>query len=256
MDYQSSSLWFNNFSKNIGAPYRLFVFPFAGGSSSIYRSWAARFPGIEVMAVCLPGRETRIEERPLDSMPALMQQLVPQIAPFLDRPFAFFGHSMGALMAFDLTRQLARSGLPQPDQLFLSAFHAPEHLSGRKTLHTLPDRDFLRHLIQYGGMPPAVLEAPELLRLMLPVMRADFSMIETFELGVFPPVSMEIISFCGSEDHAAPHQDMLGWRDHTAAAFSLTTLPGGHFFLKTAENQLLQLLATSLEQRSFMSASA
>ncbi|AMP07568.1 thioesterase II family protein [Collimonas pratensis] len=250
MDY-SPSIWFSNFSKNIGAPYRLFTFPFAGGGSAIYRQWPARLPGVEVMAVCLPGREMRIEEAPFDSMAALMQKLLQEIAPLLDRPFAFFGHSMGALMAFELARQLAKMNLPQPEQLFLSAFQAPENLAERHILHKLSDADFLRQLIRYGGIPAAVLDAPELLKMILPAMRADFSMIETFGFNAGKPIASDIVAFCGSHDHAALRQDMLGWRDQTSAGFSLSELPGGHFFLKSAESDLLQLIEASLEQRQF-----
>lgn len=249
MHYRRSPIWFNNFSKNINAPYRLFTFPFAGGSSAIYRQWPAGLPDVEVMAVCLPGRERRFEERPFDSMAALMQQLVPQIAPLLDRPFAFFGHSMGALMAFELVRQLATSKLPQPEKLFLSAFYAPEKLTERQPLHRLPDADFLQRLISFGGIPAAVLDAPELLELLLPTVRADFSMIETFDIAAGNPIGRDIVAICGSHDHAAPRRDMLGWRNHTTADFSLSELEGGHFFLKSAERELLHLIDVSLRQR-------
>ncbi|HAT33723.1 MAG TPA: putative thioesterase [Janthinobacterium sp.] len=246
-----NATWFNNFSSNINAPYRLFTFPFAGGGSSIYRQWPARLPGVELMAVNLPGREMRIEEAPFDSMDALMAQLLPEIAPLLDRPFSFFGHSMGALTAWTLARHLAKAQLPQPDKLFLSAFHAPHVPARRPVLHKLPDLDFLRQLIRYGGIPGGVLESPELLRMVLPTLRADFSMIETCADPERHLISSEIVAFCGEQDAAAPAADMLAWREQTRSAFSLTELPGGHFFLKSAQDQLLQLVDAALEQRHF-----
>jgi medium-chain acyl-[acyl-carrier-protein] hydrolase len=244
-------VWFNNFSSNINAPYRLFAFPFAGGGASIYRSWPARLPGVELMAINLPGREARIEEAPAQSMDALMAQLLPEIAPLLDRPFSFFGHSMGALTAYTLTTRLAQAHLPQPDKLILSAFHAPSVPRRRPDLHQLPDRDFLRQLIRYGGIPGAVLESPELLRMVLPILRADFTVIETGGFPQAPMLGCEIVAFCGDLDAAAPRADMLGWRERTRAPFSLTELPGGHFFLKSAQDELLRLVDGALEHRHF-----
>lgn len=246
-----NATWFNNFSQNVNAPYRLFAFPFAGGASSIYRQWPALLPGVEVMAVCLPGREMRIDDAPLHSMEALLTQLLPEIAPLLDRPFSFFGHSMGALTAFALARVLAKARLPQPDTLFLSAFHAPGVAARRPVLHHLPDLEFLRQLIRYGGIPAGVLESAELLRMVLPILRADFSMIETLKLDDAILVDSPIAAFCGAQDPAAPKSDMLGWCEHTRGAFSLTELQGGHFFVKSAQEELVRLVDAALARRHF-----
>lgn len=246
-----NATWFNNFSSNINAPYRLFAFPFAGGSASIYRQWPAQLPGVEVLALCLPGREMRIDEPPVHSMDALMAQLLPEIAPLLDRPFSFFGHSMGALTAFSLARLLAKAGLPQPDTLIVSAFHAPHVAARRPLLHALPDLAFLRQLVRYGGLPPAVLGSPELLRMVLPILRADFTMIETCNLDEKILIDSAIVAVCGDQDQAAPRADMLTWGEHSKSCepFRLSELPGGHFFIKSAHDQLLQLVDAALARR-------
>lgn len=249
-----NALWFNNFGINAGAALRLFAFPFAGGSAAAYRTWAGKLPGVEVVAVCLPGRERRIEEAAFDSLPALMGQLVPQIAPLLDRPFALFGHSMGALLAFELARRLDKAHLPQPEQLFVSAFHVPEMLPQRQRLAHLPDQEFLERLTRYGGIPAAVLETPELLRLLVPTMRADFGLLETFDYRAGPLLACDIAAFYGTSDHAAPCADMKGWGRHTSGGFTLSGFEGGHFFLKSAEDALLASIAATLESRQAASA--
>ena len=249
MQQRKRPSWFTNYSKNSGAPYRLFTFPFAGGGAAIYRKWPERFSNVEVLAALLPGREGRIGEPALTSMETMLQQLVPAIAPLLDRPYVFFGHSMGALIAFELTRRLARDGLRCPECLFVSAFRSPDRPSRNRILHPLSDREFVRELTTYGGIPAQVLEMPELLELMVPTLRADFSVLETYRFVPAEPVASPIVAFCGTQDDVATRQEMLDWRDKTSAEFFLHDLQGDHFFLQSAEVALLDLVNKNMVQR-------
>lgn len=249
---QNTLKWFNNFSVNAGAPRRLFTFPFAGGNSMNYRQWPLKLNDIEVIALRLPGRETRMKERPYKSISELIEALLPQISPLLDRPFSFFGHSMGALIAFELACQLEKIGLSSPKTLFLSA-SCPLENRVKKELHTLSDRDLLKHLIYCGGIPAAVLADRELLRFMLPMIRADFFMLESFDEHHCQITKSDIVGICGSTDPIAPFRGMQNWSAHTTGSFKLFELQGGHFFIKPAERKLLELIGAFMESSTIHS---
>ncbi|MGE3272883.1 MAG: thioesterase II family protein, partial [Chloroflexota bacterium] len=165
------------------ASLRLFCLPFGGGGAQTYREWpAALGPDIEVWHAQLPGREARHREPPLTSLPPLVQPLAAAMLPYLDRPYAIFGHSMGALIAFELARLFRRLGAPAPTYLFVSARRAPHLPDWRPPLHTLPDADLVDHLNQrYNGLPRAVLESADLLRMFTPLIRADLTLTELYD---------------------------------------------------------------------------
>jgi medium-chain acyl-[acyl-carrier-protein] hydrolase len=233
---------------NPQAQFRLFCFPYAGGGASIYHSWSRGLPAaIDVCAVQLPGRESRIKEPLFTSLPPLIDALSRELAPFFDKPFAFFGHSMGALISFELARYLRRMQQPGPAQLFVSAYGAPQLPPSREMLHNLSTPEFLRSVFRMGGTPPAVLLNKELVSLMLPVLRADFTVYETYIYTREEPLVCPITAFGGEQDMLVTTRELQDWREQTHGTFKLSTLPGNHFFLQDSQQQLLQIIASDLQ---------
>lgn len=219
---------------------RLFCFPFAGGGAATYRSWYERLaPRVEVMPVELPGRASRFQEKPFRQLEPLLESLAAGLAPELDRPFAFFGHSMGALIAFELTRWLRRSGGPLPQRLFVSARRAPQ-LPPREdeVYYDLPEADFVAKLRELNGTPEEVLEHPELMNMMIPLLRADFELNETYRYTPAAPFELPITALGGVADLEVPREDLTAWSEHTVGSFQLRMFEGDHFFINHAGEQL------------------
>lgn len=198
-----------------------------------YSSWAQCFRGssIEFIGVQLPGRETRVREQPTAQLSSLLESLLPAIAPLLDQSFLFLGHSLGALIAFELCRLLRRHGLPLPQQLFVSAFRSPELANPNRELHRLSDAEMIDSLREYGGTTEEVLANEELLKLFLPLLRADFSLDETYRYQQEIPLACPITAFAGTEDEIVKPLHMLNWQQQTDAKFQKIKYPGDHFFL-------------------------
>jgi medium-chain acyl-[acyl-carrier-protein] hydrolase len=229
---------------------RLFCFPYAGGGASIYRLWSASMPEeIEVCPVYLPGRENRLGERPFTRLLPLVQLLGYVLHPYMDIPFAFFGYSMGALIGFELARYLCSTQSQGPLHLFVAADRAPQLPHPGSTLHTLPDAEFIRSLYQLGGTPAAVLQNEELMQVLLPVLRADFTLYETYRYVDEPPLDCPITAFGGEQDQMVSKQDLAAWREQTSHEFTLHMLPGNHFFLATEQQTVLQGIKQALNNR-------
>lgn len=229
---------------------RLFCLPFGGGGAAIFREWPRDlWPEIEVWHVQLPGREARHREPPLTRMDALVDPLADAMLPHLDRPYAIFGHSMGALIGFELARLLRRRGAPDPLHLFVSARRAPHLADPHRPLHALPDADLVEQLTRrYNGMPRAVLESAELLRMFIPIVRADLTMTETYAYAPEEPLVCPISAFGGLDDGAVTRDDLAAWGDQTRGSFTLRMVPGGHFFLQTLRPRLLSAIVADLRQ--------
>lgn len=227
---------------------RLFCFPFAGGGASAYRQWAAGLPpALEVLAIQLPGRENRIREAPLTSIEAIVAAVLPELTPALDLPFAFFGHSMGSIIATDVARVLAQQGGPLPRQLVVSAHPSPRWQDLRPPLRALPDRDLVTAIDQrYGGVPAEVAEHAELMELLLPMLRADVTALETYRPQPCPPLPCPIAAFGGSEDPEARRDQLEEWRHETTGAFRVRIFPGDHFFINPRRPEVLADLTATL----------
>jgi medium-chain acyl-[acyl-carrier-protein] hydrolase len=232
---------------NPQARLRLFCFPYAGTGASIFRTWSDGLPAdVEVCPVQLPGRGTRLTETPFTQLTPLVQALAEALVPLVDKPFAFFGHSLGALVGFELARQLRRQSGVQPVRLFVSADRAPQIPHRDRPIHALPEREFLAQLRRLNGIPGKVLEEMDLMRIMLPVLRADFGVYETYVYSNEPPLNCPISIFGGLQDHRVSRGDLEAWRDQTSVSFSLRMFPGDHFFLNTTQPLLLQVLSQEL----------
>jgi medium-chain acyl-[acyl-carrier-protein] hydrolase len=232
---------------NPQARLRLFCFPYAGTGASIFRTWSDGLPAeVEVCPVEFPGRGTRLMETPFTQLSPLVQALAQALVPLLDKPFAFFGHSLGALVGFELARQLRRQSGVQPVRLFVSADRAPQVPHRDRPIHALPEGEFLAELRRLNGIPGKVLEEVELMQIMLPVLRADFAVYETYMCSTEPPLNCPISTFGGLQDHRVSRGDLEAWRDQTSVSFSLRMFPGDHFFWNTTQPLLLQALSQEL----------
>lgn len=232
---------------NPRARLRVFCFPYAGGGASTYRSWPAHLPGdIEVVAVQLPGREERLREPAFSRASELCPQLATVLAPYLDRPFALFGHSMGALVAFELTRLLRSIGAPFPVHLFVSAHCGPRKVYCFPPVAGMSDDELLRLLHRLGGTRDEVLAEGDVMRLMLPLLRHDLTVCESYRYVAAEPLACPISAFGGIRDDVVRRADVLAWGAETAGGFQARMFPGGHFFLDDVKPRLLQAITDDL----------
>jgi surfactin synthase thioesterase subunit len=236
------------FRDDPSARLRLFCLPYAGGGASTYQAWSLVLPRtIQVSPLQLPGRENRFKEQPFTSLAALVETLAETVAPFLNKPFALLGHSLGGTIAFELARELRRRHGAMPVRLIVSGCRAPHRQVTGIRLSSLPQQTLLDTVQQeYGPIPDAILRLPELLDLLVPVLRADLTMIETYRYVEEAPLDCPISAFAGADDATIAHHELTGWRDHTTASFDLRILPGGHFFIKESRDALLHAIDDAL----------
>jgi surfactin synthase thioesterase subunit/glycosyltransferase involved in cell wall biosynthesis len=232
--------WFPGIQESRNAAIRLFCFPYAGGGASIFRAWPDHLPGaIAVCPVRLPGRETRLAEPAFDRMEQLIPALLDAIAPYLDKPFALFGHSMGAAIAFELARALSRN----PSALFVAGARAPQFRRNHVPSPPPSDEDLLAELRRLNGVPQELLDHPELMQVALPALRADTALYRNYIYREGPPLACPIHAYGGLADERITREDLAAWAEQTTQAFTLAMFPGGHFFLQTHQAEFLEALA-------------
>jgi len=227
---------------------RLFVFPHAGSGAYPYRALAALLPPwAELHAVQLPGRETMFTATPYRSMDALADAVAGLLAPKLDLPSVFFGHSFGGHVAFAAARALRARGAGSPRGLVVSSSRAPHLPLGRIPLHDLPRPRLIEALRLYGGTPEAVLANDELMDLFLPPLRADLTIYESHTFEPEEPLSIPITALGGRQDHSTRPEQIEPWREHTSAAFTTRLFEGGHFYLfEQSKAPFVEALAQTL----------
>ncbi|WP_410662521.1 thioesterase II family protein [Amycolatopsis sp. lyj-84] len=221
--------WTRCFHPAPAAETRLVVFPHAGGSASAYRPLSAALsPTLEVHTAQYPGRQDRMGEPVIDDLHALSEQLVDVVAA-LPKPFALFGHSMGAIVAFEVARLLEARGLV-PAALFVSARRGPD-LHKEKMHHLADDATFLAEVSRLGGTAAMILDDPDIRALALPALRGDYKAVETYRYRPGPDVSCPIVALAGDADPVLDVPDLENWREHTTGTFETEVFKGGHFFL-------------------------
>jgi surfactin synthase thioesterase subunit len=243
-----SNRWFFVSERKQQVALRVFCFPFGGGGASFYRAWAKGLPPeVELCAVQLPGREERLREQPFNRLIPLVKTLSVIIDAHRNIPFAFFGHSMGALIGFELTRQLRRENRTCPIHVFVSGRSAPQIKNTEPIGHDLPEYEFIDKVRSYDGTPELVFQDPELLELFLPILRADFAIVDTYQYKEEHPINCPITVFGGLGDSSVSHEELKAWRQQTSGKFRVRMFPGGHFYLKDAREVLLREIREDLK---------
>jgi medium-chain acyl-[acyl-carrier-protein] hydrolase len=232
---------------------RLFCFPFAGGGAWAFNTWADQLPPdlrreTELWSVCLPGRESRRKEPLATRLSTLLEALTAPLTSLLTVPHAFFGHSMGALVSYEIACRLRSKGVAGPVHMIVSGHRAPQLPDRHVQVHKLPDQEILAKLRRLGGTPEEVLQEPELMEMYLPLLRADFAVCETYTYQHREPLNCSITALGGTEDAEVSREELSAWRIHTRGTFSSHIFPGSHFFLQNAQNPFLQLLAQDLRR--------
>jgi medium-chain acyl-[acyl-carrier-protein] hydrolase len=240
-----SERWVLSRQSHTESRIRLFCLPHAGGGSSAFHGWHAAFPStVQVLPVLLPGREGRLSEPLIADFNQLLTAMEEALSTWLDGPFAIFGHSMGALLAFEWARRLEREGT-HPMHLFVSGRRAPDCPHTGPLLTPLPDPEFLQVLADvYHGLPDEILQEKDLMDVILPVLRADLAVVESYAFSSGGPLTSPITAFAGADDETVSYNQLLGWGRHTTGRFKAGLLPGGHFF---SPKHMIETIATALE---------
>jgi len=241
--------WFVCPQTNPGAETRLFFFPYAGGGPPVFSQWMRELPGhVEGVVAHFPGRGSRYRESPIHNLSALVEKLSQAIQTHADKPFAFFGHSLGGLVAFELARQLRRHNLQGPQILFISACGAPYISNPHPPLHQLPDAEFLEALKALNGTPSELQNNAAVMGLLLPTLRADFEIIETYHYNSdLPTLDVPILAFGGLDDPRVSRERLEGWALLTNASFKSQYFPGDHFFINTARDSIIASITAELQ---------
>jgi surfactin synthase thioesterase subunit len=217
------------FRKAASGACQLVCLPHAGGSASAFRSWQAVSAQLDIVAVQLPGREDRFPEPLLYTLSDVLDGLIPALASVTSRRYALFGHSMGALLAFEAAHRLSQLKLPAPEALFVGSFPAPDLATDREPLYDLPDDKLTDWMIRVDGISPDALAYPDLLRLMLPMTRADLRIVDAYRWEPRQQLDCPIRVFVGDEDPEVSLAASHAWRRHTSRYLGTRPLPGGHF---------------------------
>ena len=225
--------WLANYNADEEPSLRLFCFPYAGGGASLFRGWNRQMDRrVAVCPVRLPGREMRLRDAPISDLKKMLDEIVDALAPYLCQPYAMFGHSMGAILAYESAALAQRRGLGLPKHLFVSARQAPtiERQMIPVPVSTLSDDEFLSYLRRDNSVTEAF-DNPELKQLVLPTLRADFEVCQSYRGQYHPKFDFPITAFVGSDDSHVSVEDMEGWRDCTTGSFRLRIISGDHFFI-------------------------
>lgn len=239
----ADSRWIAYLDRRPAARVRLYCFPFAGGGATVYRGWPRDLPpDVEVWPVQLPGREGRIQETPFDHVEPLVAGFLEAMEDDLGggRSFALFGHSMGTLLVYEVARALRRQGRSLPVHLFVSAHRAPHRPLQKEPVHALPHGEFRDRLRRLNGTPEAVLEHPELMELLEPVLRADFKVTEAYEHRPGEPLDLPLTAYGGRDDPDVGEDDLAAWGEQVSGRFRVQTFPGDHFYLNHQPGEALR----------------
>jgi medium-chain acyl-[acyl-carrier-protein] hydrolase len=233
------SKWWLRSNSSASQPIRLFCFPYAGGGPAVFSGWPRLLGGdYEVCTLSLPGRGARMREASICGLEEILQSLYGNIQDLLDVPFMFFGHSMGALLAFELARKLHRKRNKLPRVLFVSGARAP-HLRWKKKTFDLPENEFLAEIYRLNGIPEELAREKSFIDMVVPALRADFQICQTYTFSDEEPLPLPIHVFGGTEDTDVTEQDLQGWAAHTASGSSLMLIRGDHFFINTAPQEVV-----------------
>ncbi|MGH9237572.1 MAG: thioesterase II family protein [Vicinamibacterales bacterium] len=245
---KSGARWIKRFGGGPQVSLRLFCFPYAGGGAGVFSGWSKRLPRrVEVCAIELPGRSTRLSEPPWRRLPELADAIAAVLRGSLDLPYAIFGHSLGGVLGFEVTRRLTALAAPPPIHLFVSGCRGPQAMDRETTKFDLPADEFLAELRRLDGTPAEALSNAELMRTMVPILRADFEMLDTYVYERMAPLRLPLTVFGGLDDPEVSAAQLDAWRLETTGRIDVRMLPGGHLFINSATDLLLFSLAADLD---------
>ncbi|MER6739206.1 thioesterase II family protein [Streptomyces puniciscabiei] len=243
--HAATGAWVRRFRPAPDAPHRLVCFPHGGGSASFFVPVArALAPGVDVLAIQYPGRQDRRHEPCIDSVHLLADALVEEVRGCFDRPVSLFGHSMGALVAYEVARRFEQRG-QVPHQLFVSGQRAPSAVRDERG-HLLDDDALIEDITRLSGTDTQVLADLEILRMALPSIRADYRAAETYRHVPGPPLSCPLTALTGDDDPGVTLDEARAWAEHSAGPFDLKVFPGGHFYLNAQQSAVLTALRARL----------
>ena len=239
--------WIERTASRTPPRFRLFCFPYAGGSAGVFRNWADEMgPNVEVCAIRLPGRERRYSEPAFRTSAQVVESLLPVLQPLLDLPFVMFGHSMGALLAYETARGILTSSGVEPRALVVSAHRAPDLPSRKRNLYDLPRDELIAEVKALNGTPAEVFEHEDLIELVLPMLRSDLELVETYTRPAGPVLSCPVIAMGGSQDPDITPEDLADWRSVTTGPFKSMMFAGDHFFINGARASFLNTMRQEL----------
>lgn len=248
-DYRGvDNIWFAVHPARKSPSVRLFAFPHGGGGASAFRAWPSELPAhIELWAFRPPGREYRHREPSFPDMQSAVKTFIEVARAELEQPYVCFGHSLGALMAFEVARALSREGGRPPEKVIVAGHSAPHMTLRRRHVHKLSDREMIAELKDFAGTPAKVLDDPDMMSMMIRPIRADFKIRETYEFLPGEPLSCPLVAFSGDTDPEVLPEQLDGWSQHTRGAFAAFTLPGSHFFVNERTSGFFPKLRAQLE---------
>lgn len=243
------SHWFPFYKNDCKSKCQLFCLPYAGGGALVYRHWIKAFVrNISAVPIQLPGRENRIKELVPHDIPELVDQIGRMLIGHLDRRFAIFGHSLGAIVGFELARWLRREYGILPVHIFVSGRAAPQLPRCESPTYGLPDEEFLSEVEKFNGTPNVVLSNTEMMKVLLPILRSDFRLAETYEYSNEPPLACPLTAYGGMNDRTVSLEDLNSWKAQTCSEFAAELFEGDHFFLKSKENELISRIHSTLSE--------
>ncbi|UQA94910.1 thioesterase II family protein [Streptomyces halobius] len=225
---------------------RLVCLPHAGGTAGSFAGWAGRLPaGVELIAVQYPGRQDRLAEEPIGDMAEMAEQVAQALRPLLDLPMAFFGHSMGTGLSYEVAGRLEREDGFVVDHIFVSARPAP-HLIDGEHRHRLSDEDLASAMRRLGGPDAEAFDYPGLLPLILPPLRADLALLDRYRPEQLTPLRAPLTAFGGESDDTCPVSELPAWEEATTAGARVRTFPGGHHYLRECEDEVIAAVSVEI----------
>jgi len=222
---------------------QVICFPFAGGGASSFASWRRSLsPELNLIPLCPPGRERRHNETPVTDADTATDQIAQEIIKLTDQPVVFFGHSLGAQLAFETAHKLRQLGGPKVALLVISGSKPPSEPEGKNNWHLLPDEHFIQEISRLGGTPDEVLSNKEMMDLFIPKLRADFALLASFGLTKRVCLSCPIIAFGGQDDPLVSPKELQNWSQETTDTFDSVIFQGKHFFIQESKKDVIRML--------------
>lgn len=249
INLKTDSHWFirSKDRQGLDTAMRLICIPYAGGNAAVYQQWQQHLPSeVEVIAVQLPGRGHRLLESPINDLDQITDAILTEMEPYLDKPFALFGHSMGAMISYELASKLQESRIGELRHLFVSAFRAVHLPRVNHYRYLLPDQELIEELRKLNGTPEMLLQNEELMELFLPVIRADLQLCDTYTYRQRDPLQCGLTAFAGEQDRGVELTDIRAWSELVSGSFEFCSFPGDHFFIHSDERLLLRKIAEQL----------